>query len=509
MTRTANPAEVARFRTVLADRLGWTFGDDDAAQLARVLTRRAARLRVAHRDYLEQLAAGGGRAEQAALAEELTITETYFYRYAEQFRALAEMVLPRLLRARAGQRRLRLLSVGCSSGEEAYTLAITVREVFPDTSWDVSVLGVDANPAALRRAVAGRYSAWSLRDTPDAVRQRWFRPADGGFEVDPDLRTFTHFRRHNVVDDGIVWRGDSYDVVFCRNLLMYLTPAAGRQLILRMTRALAPEGHLFLGHTDTLGSRPEGLEPQHTHGSFYYRRPPEPAQPAIHPAAGRPPEDRPPEDRGSESRGPESRGPVVPPAARAAEMPVPRPPRGAEPPAARRADGTGIDPAVRGHALGLLRGEQFADALAVVEDGMPDRPRSADLLLHGVVLAQTGRLDAAEIAVRRALDADGLCADAHHLLAVCLEDGAAVEVSIGHYRLAAYLDPRFAMPRLRLGLLARRRRDHHTARAELEFASTLLRFETQERIVLFGGGFGRTSLLALCRAELDACEVRR
>jgi chemotaxis protein methyltransferase CheR len=125
-----------------------------------------------------------------------------------------------------------------------------------------------------------------------------------------------------------------------------------------------------------------------------------------------------------------------------------------------------------------------------------------------VLLAQAGRIDDAEIACRRLLDVDGLYPDAHHLLGVCLEGGATVDVAIGHYRLAAHLDPAFAMPRLRLGLLCRRRGDDRAASDELERALPLLRDEREERIVFFGGGFGRTSLTALCRTERDACGVR-
>jgi chemotaxis protein methyltransferase CheR len=178
-------------------------------------------------------------------------------------------------------------------------------------------------------------------------------------------------------------------------------------------------------------------------------------------------------------------------------------------PARRKAPAAGPGPDVRERALALLRDERFAEALAVVEAGRPDRAQPGDLLLHGILLAQAGRLEEAEILARRLLDADGLYADAHQLLAVCLEGGAAVDVAIGHYRLAAYLDPAFAMPRLRLGLLLRRRGDHREAATELERALHLLRAEPDIRILLFGGGFGRISLTALCRAELDAGGVRR
>ncbi|HEV7964122.1 MAG TPA: CheR family methyltransferase [Actinoplanes sp.] len=456
-------ADIDQFRAVLAARLGWTFAENDVPQLATVLTQRAGGLALGDREYLVRLGAGRWASELVALTEDLAITETYFFRHGEQFRALSETALPQRIAAQQAQRTLRLLSVGCSSGEEAYTLALVARDVQPDPAWEVHVLGIDANPAMLRAAAAGRYSAWSLRETPEAVRRRWFRPHDDEYELDPAVRASVRFRRHNVADDDpALWRPGLYDVLFCRNLLMYLTPAARAALIRRMTGALAPGGFLFLGHTDSLGSRPEGLEPIQAQQAFYYRRlPPDAPRPA-------PPE-------------------------RAPRRRIPAPPPG---------------PGPHERAGALLAAERFGEALAVVEAGLVDQPHPRDLLLYGVLLAQAGHLDRAETVCRRLLDADGLYADAHHLLAVCFDGGDPVE-AIGHYRLAAYLDATFALPRLRLGLLARQHGDYRGAGLKLDRALSLLPEEREERIVLFGGGFGRAALTALCRAELDAIRVRR
>jgi chemotaxis protein methyltransferase CheR len=465
--------DLIRFRALLGSRLGWMFADTDLPQLGQVLARRSETLRLSPAAYLSRLGTGDPRDELTALAEDLTVTETYFFRHGEQFRALAEDVLPERIRAKAGQRALNLLSVGCSSGEEAYTLAILGQEARPDPGWIVSVLGLDANPAVLALAGAARYSSWSLRETPDEIRGRWFRPHDGVFELDPRIRAAVRFRSYNVADDDPeLWRPEQYDVVFCRNLLMYLTPATAGALIRRMTRSLVRGGYLFLGHTDSLGPRPDGLEPRHSHRTFYYRRPAPTRVAPVRPAVGETP--------------PRRKVPLAPPG-----------------------------PDLHDHVLTLVRDERFAEALALVETGRVDtacpgdRPQPRDLLLYGTLLAHAGRIDDAEIACRRLLDVDGLYADAHHLLAVCLEGGASVDVAIGHYRLAAHLDPAFAMPRLRFGLLSRRRGDERAAGPELDRALHLLREERDERIVLFGGGFGRVALTALCRAERDACAVRR
>jgi chemotaxis protein methyltransferase CheR len=468
--------DLDRFRALLGSRLGWMFADTDLPQLGQVLARRSETVRLSPAAYLSRLGTGDARDELTALAEDLAITETYFFRHGEQFRALAEDVLPERVRARAGHRALTMLSVGCSSGEEAYTLAILGRQARPDPGWIVSVLGLDANPAMLALAGGARYSSWSLRETPDDVRGRWFRPHDGVFELDPRIREMVRFRGYNVAeDDPELWRPELYDVVFCRNLLMYLTPATAGTLIRRMTRSLVRGGYLFLGHTDSLGPRPDGLEARHSHHTFYYRRPAPVRVAPVRPAV--------------------VRSALVRPAV-------------VETPVRRKVPLAPAGPDLHDRVLTLVRDERFAEALTLVETGgIETRPR--DLLLYGTLLAQAGRIDDAENACRRLLDVDGLYADAHHLLAVCLEDGASADVGIGHYRLAAHLDPGFAMPRLRLGLLSRRRGDDRVAGPDLDRALHLLREERDERIVLFGGGFGRVALTALCRAERDACGARR
>ncbi|WP_250035178.1 CheR family methyltransferase [Paractinoplanes maris] len=460
-------ATAARFRELLARLLGWTFADNDAQQLSTLLQSRADENGMSKDAYLARLGARRWDSELTVLVERLSITETYCFRHGEQFAALREDALPERAVARASQRTLRMMSVACSSGEEAYSLAITGRQVRPDPDWIISVTGVDANPLVLRKAEAAWYSAWSLRETPDQVRRRWFRAENGGFRVVDEIRKLVRFQRTNVAEpDDDLWRSGQYDVIFCRNLLMYLTPAVTSALVARMTDALVPGGYLFLGHTDSLGSDPVGLELRHTHQSFYYRR------------AG---------------------GPT--PAQRISSLPEADEPRmvpAAAPP---------VDNNTYERALDLLRQERFADALALVDGPRPGPLRRRDRLLHGVLLAQAGRLDEAIALARRLSDENGLNPDAHQLLGLCLEDGSAVAEAIGQYRLAAYLDPGFALPRMRLGQLARRQGDDRAAAGELERALELLAREDDERITLFGGGFGRIALTVQCRSELDACGV--
>ncbi|WP_229072637.1 protein-glutamate O-methyltransferase CheR [Actinoplanes sp. DH11] len=450
-------ADLARFWELLQRRLGWTATDQDGAQTATVLSARAAAHGLSEREYLNRLAEPGWDGETAELAEALSITETYFFRHSDQFRILRDQALPARIAARAGQRVLRLISVGCSSGEEAYSLAIEACRARPGSDWILAVTGVDANRRMLAKARTATYAGWSLRETPDDMRRRWFRPAGDEFRVADEAVAIVQFLEQNLADEAPhLWQPGRYDVIFCRNLLMYLTPAVADRLIRHLTDSLAEGGYLFLGHTDSLGSDPDDLEVFHDGGTVYYRRAQQPRR---------------------ESR------------------PAPAPPP------RQNETGAGDD---YERALGLLRDDRFADALDVMR--APSGVR--ELLMRGVLLAQTGRVEEARDAAHRLMDIGGPHPDAHHLLGVCHELDCA-EQAAGQYRLAAYLDPAFAMPRLRLGLLFRRRGDDRGAVAHLQPALELLVREDEERIVLFGGGFGRLALTTLCRAELEACGVRR
>ncbi|MFI5910237.1 CheR family methyltransferase [Dactylosporangium sp. NPDC051541] len=448
MPRREGANSVQRLRALLAERLGMAFDDKKDGLLGEVLQQRATQHGLTDRGYLDRLTTAW-TAELAALAEMLTVNETYFFRNVEQFEALADIVLPARLRAQAQRRRLELLSVGCSTGEEAYSLAMVVAGRVPE-SWDTTIIGLDVDRGALRKAMSGRYSEWSLRETPENARLKWFRAAGDGVEIDARLRKRVRFVEHNVArDDPVLFAPGLYDVVFCRNLLMYLTPDTTRTVIERITRSLAPGGYLFLGHTDTLGARPQGLHVHHSHGTFYYER-------------------------------------------------EERPQRVLEPHPAVR-------PRPRERALALLQQERFGEGLQVLDaitGAEADRPET--WLVRGCLLVGLGDTGRAAELCRRLLERDALYADAHQLLADCHEGDEQHDAARHHHRVAAQLDPDFAMPRLRLGLLARRLGDRRTAEQELDSAVHLLRLETDERIALFGGGFGRSALIALCRAELAA-----
>jgi chemotaxis protein methyltransferase CheR len=499
--------EVDRFRNIVALRLGLEFDDAKLGFLGELLHRRVGAHAGACQIYLKNLEAGNSQNEWTALVQELTVPETYFFRNMDQFRAFSEVVLPCRMHARASHRRLRFLSAACASGEEAYTLAILLREVSADPSWVVSILGIDVNPVVLEKAAHARYSSWALRETPVDMQRRWFRPEGREMVLDETIRNLVHFEARNLQeDDPDTWQPEAYDAIFCRNVIMYFTEEASKIVVARLKRALAPGGYLFLGHAETLRGLSHDFHLHHTHGTFYYQRIEGADQPAK---------------RFSTGMATISAPSATPLAAIVDEADTwvgaicnatERIQALAESPTKPSVVGRSLpishaDPGWNLRIpLDLLRTERFAEALDVVQALPPESGHDPDaLLLQAVLLAHSGRLAPAEEVCRRLLKIDELNSGAHYVLALCREGAKDQPAAASHDQVAVYLDPAFAMPRLHLGLLARRAGDSDAARRELGQALALLQREDASRLLLFGGGFNREALLGLCRAELIAC----
>jgi len=497
--QTSSAADIERFRSAVARCLGLSFEDAKLGFLADILRRRLDALGQSADVYLGRLETENLPDELGALAQELTVPETYFFRNNDQYRALADIALPDRLAVQSTAKRLRILSAGCASGEEAYSLAILGREAV-DPSWDVSILGVDVNPAMVRKAARARYSPWALRETPSHVQQRWFRPDGREFVLDEAVRAAVRFDARNLVqDDPQLWQPDTYDIVFFRNVLMYFTHEIAQAVIERISRALKPGGYLFLGHAETLRGLSGDFHLQHTHDTFYYQR-----------------RDRLQPPRSSTTSA-SLRG-LVPTVVAAVEgtdtwieairraterihtlTAAARPRSGSPPP-------TALPTWDLGAAHKLLREERFTEALEMMQGFPPESGRDPDvLLLRAALQTHRGQLLEAEDACKRLLDVDELSAGAHYLLALCREGAGDRTSAVSHDQVAIYLDPSFAMPHLHLGLLARRTGDRASAQRELGHALLLLQREDSSRLLLFGGGFGRETLVGLCRTELLSC----
>jgi chemotaxis protein methyltransferase CheR len=203
--------------------------------------------------FLSAAAAEAGRDLLDRLIDEVTVRETAFLRDRGQFDAIDWYHLLKAAEA-AGQGTIRLWSVGCASGEEAYTLALLAAEAFAPAPPPVDVLGTDISGAALSAATAGHYGERAVRALSTGQRLRYLnRPDDGGFLVGEGLRRLVRFRRHNLARDPIPPQGEAgFDVIACRNVLIYFDQPLARRVIEALEGALRRDGRLMLGAADAL-----------------------------------------------------------------------------------------------------------------------------------------------------------------------------------------------------------------------------------------------------------------
>jgi len=181
------------------------------------------------------------------LASHLTVGETYFFRETVSLEALEKYILPDLIASRHGMRYLRIWSAGCATGEEPYTIAILLHRLIPDIKkWQITLLATDINPRSLERATQGVYREWSFRGDFQWLKDQYFtRTLDGRYRIAEKIRKMVTFNYLNLATDpypSLVNNTNAMDIIFCRNVLMYLEPSLAKLVVRRFYRALVNEG---------------------------------------------------------------------------------------------------------------------------------------------------------------------------------------------------------------------------------------------------------------------------
>ncbi|MFW6682815.1 CheR family methyltransferase [Komagataeibacter intermedius] len=277
------PAGFRRLLNAVTRRTGLHYYVDKADLLEQVVGARMALhgCRTCH-DYLALLSDGArGDRERRELESAITIGETFFFRYAEQFAALERTIMPRLIRRAAATRHLRVWSIGCSNGAEPYSIAILLTRLLDEAGlnaadWHIEILGTDISTRALEQARLAEFSAWTLRDIVPAQRAAWFTPVSARiWRLHECYRRMVRFRYGNVLDllrpDG--GPAGPFDLILCRNVLIYFAQAQAQALVRAMASRLAPEGWILLGHSEPVSNFGPCLETVRLPGTLAFRAP--------------------------------------------------------------------------------------------------------------------------------------------------------------------------------------------------------------------------------------------
>lgn len=270
------PEEFRQIRDLILRYCGVMLTDEQRAHTERRLRERLNVLGLsdfrAYYRYLRFDPAGSAELEDAA--ESITTHETYFLREQYQLKGFQEEVLPQLYQSRRGVRRLAIWSAGCSTGEEPYSLAMLLMDAGIPAGWEVRIFGSDLSRRVISHARRGIYGPNSFRTCPERFRRQYFSPAGDGMAINGEVRALCHFGQLNLVDASRVALIGRLDVIFCRNVLIYLEPGARRQVVDQFYRRLSPGGFLLLGHSESLLGSTTNFEPVMLSSDLVYQRSP-------------------------------------------------------------------------------------------------------------------------------------------------------------------------------------------------------------------------------------------
>ena len=227
------------------------------------------------REALEHLRSPHGAVHLQEVVNALTINETYFYREKYQFDVLAKTLLPEMTQSVRSGGKVRIWSLPCSTGEEPYSIAIYLRENWPGMHiYNVEVCGSDIDTEVLKTSVRAQYNARSLSRMPKELHTKYFKPtADGArFALNRDIADSVKFNQINLLDRRMTSTMSGMDVIFCRNVLIYLDDAARRSAVKNLYDNLKPGGYLMLGHAESMSWLSTMFSVERKGGAVLYKK---------------------------------------------------------------------------------------------------------------------------------------------------------------------------------------------------------------------------------------------
>ncbi|MGQ9369621.1 CheR family methyltransferase [Azospirillum sp. ST 5-10] len=274
--RPPSPEEYETLCALLRQRTGLSFGENKRYFVERRLTERMVAVGMPQiREYMNLLRFQPSGEELQNLVNLMTVNETYFLRESYQLDCLVHSVLDEVTRGRRPGETIRIWSAGCSTGEEPYSIALSLLERWDRVdAYDIELYASDIDSTVLGRAREGIYEARSLQNVPPALVERYFSALGGGrWQLVEELRQSIDFSHVNITDPDQVRRFRSLDVIFCRNLLIYFDDLGRREAAAMFYDALVPGGFVFLGHSESMSRMSSLFVPRKFPDAIVYQKP--------------------------------------------------------------------------------------------------------------------------------------------------------------------------------------------------------------------------------------------
>lgn len=487
------PSEIDAFRAVIEQLTGLHFDDWRLDTLEKsLLARMRANGTVRVRSYLDRLNDPQICAEElGALLNQITVNETCFFRYPAQFDFLRQHVLPALVEQHSdGREPVQIWSAGCSTGEEPYSIAMTALDVFgPAASRFVQISATDASSAALQAARRAEYSVKSLRLVDDANRDKYFRRvSENRFALCDAVRQMVLFRKSNLLDDARQ-RAASWDIVFCRNVLIYFASESAAEILDGLYHSLDLNGYLFVGHSEIL--KQSGFVACQPESVFAYQKGTE----------------RPRRPLSAKHRE----------TARSTPMVVARDYESARPHVCVSGTASSVSQSrledaaetLYEEALASFECENYAQSRDQLDRLLESSPRHLPaMVLRANIYLNLGEHDRSVEECEVAIQLDPLASDTYLLLGMNFNKLAKPELAVLHLKKAAYISPDSAIVQFQLGEAYRTLKMWDDATRAYRNAISLFQSTSDSEIFAYSGGFGKSALEEMCEQMIATCQAR-
>ena len=430
------PNQQERFKQLITDRIGLFFSPPRHSALVRgVLSGAAQSCCQDMESYYRLLHQSRTDSEiWDALVSDLTVGETYFFRNPGHFNMLRRKIFPELIARHRSDRRLRIWSAGCSTGEEPYSIAILLHQIMPDLAdWNIFILATDINKAVLAKARKGRYRQRSFRQTDPVVCNPYFEHHGEFFDLKPEIRDMVTFSYLNLVEPcypSLATCTNAMDLILCRNVMIYLPKATAREMSTRFYNCLIPEGWLIIGESEARADVFAQFQTRIFPDSSAYQKTalPRQAEPFI-----------PTEPRVAANLKVLPPAPVLPEIVQRFEEPAKKPDEPL----------TDFEKGIR-----LLEQGWYDEAIQCFSGRVEKDPDFAPACYQlGRAHANLGRLQEARLWFEKALEKDPLMAEAHFTLAMVCREAGNPEEAQQQFKKALYLEPGFALAHIGLAQL--------------------------------------------------------
>jgi chemotaxis protein methyltransferase CheR len=274
-----NDTTFREFRDFIYNHSGIYFSDAKKELLeSRIMKRLTTHKLFTYEEYFALLQSPAGRVELPALYESITINETYFFRTAQQFEVMEQVLLPEIIRARQERGEanptIKIWSAAASSGEEAYTIAVVIAEkikpLYPNVKFQI--IGTDINNSVIETARSGVYKEYAVRNIPQELLKKYFTIEGNNYHLSPEIRSSVSFHHFNLFDDAAMNTVRGIDVIFCCNVLIYFDVVSKKKVIENLYKSLDEGGYLFVGYSESLHGLSNNFKLVHLQKAMAYQK---------------------------------------------------------------------------------------------------------------------------------------------------------------------------------------------------------------------------------------------